>query len=136
MFYYDVETYDAMVLVKADSPMDAIELACEKLTRLDRDGEFFLRLFDDNDDGILRCRFVEPLQIANPTGKDEAHGAWFGIQFDDTNYEKPIRYYVQPMNFNGSQISPEQMEAWEEGVDADHMQHRTANVNNVVRSMS
>jgi hypothetical protein len=100
----------------------------EKITRLDRDGEFFLRLFDDNDDGILRCRFVEPLQIANPTGKDEAHGAWFGIQFDDTNYEEPICYYVQPMNFNGSQISAEQMEAWEEGVDADHMQHRTANV--------
>ena len=31
MFYYDVETDDAMVLVRADSPLDAIELACEEM---------------------------------------------------------------------------------------------------------
>jgi hypothetical protein len=31
MFYYDVETDDEMVLVKADSPIDAIELACQEM---------------------------------------------------------------------------------------------------------
>ena len=100
----------------------------EKLTRLDRDGEFFMRMFDNRDDGVLRVRFVEPLQIKTPPGYGPEGGVWFGIKFDRLDYEEPIGYFIRPMNYDGGALDGNQIRIWERMIPAENMQHRKANV--------
>lgn len=100
----------------------------EKITRLDRDGEYFLRYIDNKDDGILRVRFVEPIQIQDPPGMGPPQNVWFGIQFDGEDYEEALRYFIKPSTYDGGIVSDSQMAAWRRGVPAEEMQHLTANV--------
>ena len=112
---------------------DEIELFCkvnryrrrqnEKVTRLDRDGEFFLRYDETNPDGVLRVRFIEPLLVWTPPGKDTTEDVWFGIQFKG-DYENPLGYYIRPANSLGNTLNEE----WSKMIPADEIQHRTANV--------
>lgn len=97
----------------------------EKLTRLDRDGEYFLRFFEDRPDGILRVRFVEPLLVQTPPNRSEVDDVWFGIQFAPGDYEEPLRYHVRTATYTGTNITDE---AWQEGILADQIQHRKVNV--------
>ena len=116
---------------------DELELFCqknqyrrvqgEKLTRLDRDGEFFLRFFDNRDDGILRVRFVEPILVQTPPGMGSEGGVEFGIGFENEDYTEPVRYFVRPADYQGKTDSAAD-QRWRRGVDADQMQRRTANV--------
>jgi len=100
----------------------------EKLTRLDRDGEYFLRLFRDRDDGVLRVRFVEPLLVQTPPGLDQDNdNVWFGIKFDGNDYEEPLEYYIRAANYQGG-MSGDMVSQWQTGVPAEDMIHRTANV--------
>lgn len=99
----------------------------EKLNRLDRDGEYFLRFFDNRPDGILRVRFVEPLLVQTPPGYGAEGDVWFGIGFKDGDYETPDRYYIRSSSYDGSLTDQMQAE-WRRGVPADEIQHRTANV--------
>jgi hypothetical protein len=100
----------------------------EKITRLDRDGEYFLRFFENHRDGILRVRFVEPLLVRTPPGLGPEGGVWFGIAFEGEDYETPVRYHVRPATFDGSSFTADQIARWTAGVQADDIQHRTANV--------
>lgn len=97
----------------------------EKLTRLDRDGEFFLRMYDNSEDGVLRVRFIEPLMVQTPPGFGTEGDVWFGIKFDG-DYEDPQGYYVRPANYDGA--SNESYSQWRKPVSPDDMQHRKANV--------
>jgi len=100
----------------------------EKITRLDRDGEFFLRFQDNRDDGILRVNFLEPLLIQDPPGLGPQQGVWFGIQFDNNQYEEPTGYYLRPADYLGGDLSLEHVAAWRTPLPADEVQRRTANV--------
>lgn len=99
----------------------------EKWTRLDRDGEYFLRYFEDAEDGILRVRFVEPLLVQTPPGMTEADNVWFGIQFRNTDYEEAVRYYIRSTTYDGG-TNADLESKWRTGVDAKDIQHRKANV--------
>jgi len=113
---------------------DEIQLFCktnrwrkrqnEKITRQDRDGEFFLRFFEDHPDGVLRVRFIEPLLVWTPPGKSTADDVWFGIQYDG-DYEDPQGYYIRPSNYLGTSQSDAE---WRQMVPACEIQHRTVNV--------
>lgn len=99
----------------------------EKLTRLDRDGEFFLRYFRDSADGILRVRFVEPILVQTPPGMIEGENVVHGIGFDNYDYETPTRYFVRSATHYGGMTGAME-EEWKMGVPAHDMQHRTVNV--------
>lgn len=99
----------------------------EKLARLDRDGEFFLRFIESRDDGILRVRFVEPILVRTPPRYGPEGGVWFGIQFNDEDYEEPIRYFIRPATYDGG-LTANQEAVWRRGVLAEKIQHRKANV--------
>ena len=96
----------------------------EKLIRKDRDGEYFLRYFADDPDGILRVRFVEPLLVWTPPGKGPIDDVWFGIQYKG-DYENPVGYYVRPANYLGSTQAEDD---WSRMIPAKEIQHRTVNV--------
>jgi hypothetical protein len=100
----------------------------EKLRRLDRDGEFFMRLLDNRDDGILRVRFVEPLLIQTPPGMGPEGNVWFGIKFDGNDYEEPVGYYIRPANYDGGTLTQSQGDLWRRLVPSSMMQHSKANV--------
>ena len=90
----------------------------EIVRRKDRDGECFLRFFP-HEDGILRIRFVEPEQIASPTGSLINPSASFGIETLPGDVETPIGYWIDGVL-----------------VDASEIQHRKANVDaNVKRGL-
>jgi hypothetical protein len=99
----------------------------EKLTRLDRDGEFFLRFLDNKADDILRVRFIEPILVQDPPGKSAVTNTWFGVQFDGIDYEEPLGYYIRPATYDGG-LSVEQSDLWGRMVPAEDIQHRTVNV--------
>ena len=99
----------------------------EKLTRLDRDGEYFLRFVENREDGVLRVRFIEPILIQDPPGRGPETRTWFGVQFDGIDYEEPMGYYVRPATYTGG-LDPEAQAQWEQMVPAGEIQHRTANV--------
>ena len=99
----------------------------EKLTRLDRDGEFFLRFFDNKPDGVLRVRFVEPILVQTPPGFGPEGGVWFGIRFDNNDFEEAVRYYIRSSTYDGG-MTDEMSAAWRRGVPADQIQHRKVNV--------
>jgi len=83
--------------------------------RLDRDGEVFLRFFEDKISGMLRVRFVEPEQVAAPPSDLTA---LYGLVMDDQDAEQIEAYWIQSLS-----TSP----TWEE-VPAAEVQHRKANV--------
>src|SRR5271157_2433283 len=75
----------------------------ETVRRLDRDGERFLRLFVDEENGELNVRFVEPLEVQNPPDRSAADGVYFGIEFKRTSggdhlpvydIETPVNYFL------------------------------------------
>ena len=90
----------------------------EIVRRRDRDGEAFLRLFVDND-GMTHVRFIEPEQIATPTGAENDPTLTFGIHTDHKDVETVLDYCID--------------EAW---IDAANIQHRKTNVDaNVKRGL-
>ncbi|NLS92034.1 MAG: phage portal protein [Planctomycetaceae bacterium] len=90
----------------------------EIVRRRDRDGEAFLRLFVDAD-GMTHLRFIEPEQIAAPTGSENDPAVTFGIRTDLADVETVLDYCVD--------------ETW---IDASCIQHRKANVDaNVKRGL-
>jgi hypothetical protein len=99
----------------------------EKLTRLDRDGEYFLRFFRDADDGVLRVRFIEPILVQTPPGRLDDVDVVMGIGFAPGDYETPTRYYVRAATYSGG-MTPDMETNWRAGVPAEEIQHRTANV--------
>jgi capsid protein len=90
----------------------------EIVRRRDRDGEAFLRLFVDSD-GMTHVRFIEPEQIATPTGAENDPTLTFGIRTDPRDVETVLDYCID--------------EAW---IDSANIQHRKANVDaNVKRGL-
>jgi hypothetical protein len=100
------------------------KVQAEKLTRGDRDGEYFLRLIEDREDGILRVRFVEPIAIQNPPGMGPINGVWFGIKFNDFDYEEPEGYFIRTLNYDGGSDD----QSWANPIPAREIQHRKLNV--------
>ena len=100
----------------------------EKLTRYDRDGEYLLQYYDTKDDGILRVRFKEPLLLRDPPGYGPEGNVWFGIRFEEDDYETPLQYYFCPANYDGGTLDGNRMAAWRHGVAPEDVQHRKANV--------
>lgn len=98
----------------------------EKVTRGDRDGEFFLRKY--RNDEVLRVRFVEPMAVQTPGGMSEADGVWFGIKFNQNNYEEPEGYFIRQFNFDGGPLTADQEVAWSRMIEAKDIQHRKYNV--------
>ncbi len=98
----------------------------ETVRRLDRDGERFLRLFPDVERGLLRVRFVEPLEIQNPPGATAADGWFFGIRFArhaaGLDMETPLEYAIVNVNPQNS------VAELRETVPAGEIQRLTANV--------
>jgi len=82
--------------------------------RMDRDGEVFLRLFDA--DGRLTVRLIEPEQVRQPLGRQEA---LFGIEVDPLDAETVRAYWVQ--------VDPRQLDSFQR-IPAEQVQHRKANV--------
>ena len=90
----------------------------EIVRRRDRDGEAFLRLFLDND-GLTHVRFIEPEQIATPTGAENDPTLTFGIRTDPNDVETVLDYCID--------------ETW---IEAANIQHRKTNVDaNVKRGL-
>lgn len=86
----------------------------EIVRRKDRDGEAFLRFFEDEDS--VYVRFVEPWQVKPP---DDNRDDKFGIKTDPDDVETVLGYWI-----DGKEV------------DADEIQHRKANVDcNVRRGM-
>jgi capsid protein len=98
----------------------------ETIRRLDRDGERFLRFFPDAEAGMLRVRFVEPLEIQNPPGATAAEGWFFGIRFAQhaagLDMETPVEYAIVDVSPQGS------VSGLREKVPAEQVQRLTANV--------
>jgi hypothetical protein len=98
----------------------------ETVRRLDRDGERFLRFFPDVESGVLRVRFIEPLEIQNPPGAAAADGWFFGIRFarhsGGLDMETPLEYAVVDINPQGSVTELREI------VPATDVQRLTANV--------
>jgi hypothetical protein len=99
----------------------------EKLTRGDRDGEYFLRFIEDRPDGVLRVRFIEPLLIQDPPGKSAATDTWFGVQFDGNDYEEPTGYYIKPSTYDGG-MTDTMNSMWSTMIPATEIQHCKFNV--------
>jgi len=103
---------------------DYREVQIEHRRRLDRDGESFIRFHEENEDGVLRVRFVEPRLVWTPPGKSQQDDVWFGIQFKG-DYEDPQGYYIRPTNYLGTTIDDAR---WGTMVPKDAILHRKANV--------
>lgn len=97
----------------------------EKVERKSRDGEYFLRFYEEGD--RLRVRFVEPLLVWSPPGKTEVNDCLFGIQYRKGNYERPLGYYIRRTNYQGAEYGYMQ-DAWERMIPTEEMQHGKANV--------
>lgn len=87
----------------------------EIVRRLDRDGEVFLRYFEDGQGGT-RIRFVEPEQVAPPRDLPQESPASHGILTDADDVETVKGYYID------GQLT-----------DAAEIQHRKANVDRNVK---
>ncbi|QDV76123.1 phage portal protein [Botrimarina mediterranea] len=87
----------------------------ELVRRLDRDGEVFLRYFDDGRGGT-RIRFVEPEQVAPPRELGDDSPSSHGVLTDADDVETVLGYYI-----DGRLI------------DAGEIQHRKANVDRNVK---
>lgn len=71
---------------------DEAELQREALLRYDRDGEFFLRRFEQPN-GLHLWRFVEPECVRSPGG-DSGPGRSFGVECDPEDIATVLAYYV------------------------------------------
>ncbi len=87
----------------------------EVVRRLDRDGEVFLRYFEDGRGGT-RVRFIEPEQVAPPRDLPQDSPASHGILTDPDDVETVLGYYIDGRL-----------------VDASDIQHRKANVDRNVK---
>jgi hypothetical protein len=86
----------------------------EHLRRFDRDGEVIIRKFKHKDELKIRC--VEPWQLSQPAGKENAS---FGIETDEDDVETVVNYWIDG-----------------EAIDPQDIQHRKANVDcNVKRGV-
>ncbi len=98
----------------------------ETIRRLDRDGERFLRFFTDVENGLLRVRFIEPLEIQNPLGATAADGWFYGIRFArhaaGLDMETPLEYAIVDVTPQGT------VSELREKVPAADVQRLTANV--------
>ena len=98
----------------------------ETVRRLDRDGKRFLRFFPDVEQGVLRVRFIEPLEIQNPPGATASDGWFFGIRFarhaSGLDMETPLEYAIVNVTPQGS------VTMLRETVPAADVQRLTANV--------
>lgn len=88
----------------------------ENQFRLDRDGEVFLRFFEE--DGYLVVRYIEPEDVQTPLNLAVSPNVRFGIEVAEMDVETPVAYHVRYRW--GTQ------ERWER-VDASEVQHRKAN---------
>lgn len=67
--------------------------------RLHKHGEFFLRLYPD-EDNVTKARFIEPAQIKPPAGAD-SEGPWsWGILTDPGDTQTPRAYNVHDFQTN------------------------------------
>ena len=90
----------------------------ETVLRYDRDGEAFLRFFLAPD-GTTRLRFIEPGQVATPSGLLGDPTTSFGIRTEPDDVETVLEYYVDG-----------------QAVPAADVQHRKTNVDaNVKRGL-
>lgn len=87
----------------------------EIVKRRDRDGECFIRIFNDNR-GNTQIRFVEPDQIYTPKTKANDKSHYFGIHTHKDDVETIYGYWVD-----------------NQYIRADEIQHRKANVDRNVR---
>lgn len=87
------------------------DFQAECRTRGDRDGEAIVRFFEQA--GLVHLRFVEPICLSQPAGKDTAT---FGIETRPKDVETPVTYYID-----------------EEPVEAFDIQHRKYNVDRNVK---
>jgi len=85
----------------------------EIVRRKDRDGECFIRLFDDAD-GIARLRFIEPDQVATPPQSSADPAASLGVLAEPHDVETVLGYYV-----DGHLIPAEAVQHRKAGVDAN-----------------
>lgn len=96
----------------------------EKAERKSRDGECFLWLLEE--DQRLRVKFIEPLLVWTPPTRSESTGTWFGIQFKDGDYERPVGYFVRRMDLIGADTTDGA--AWNRMITADKILHHKVNV--------
>jgi len=85
----------------------------EIVRRKDRDGECFLRLFAASD-GTTGVRFVEPDQVATPTGRSGDPAASLGIQTDPHDVETVVGYWIDGQLVDAAEIQHRKL-----GVDAN-----------------
>lgn len=124
MNHYVVGTGATYNLVSADEDQDPPPALCKKLKRffkkfvkvnkwkdMERDmerrllvhGEFFLRLFPD-EDNVTKVRFVEPQQVIPPVGESST-GDWsWGIQTAPGDTRTPLAYNVRDFRNNEDEI--------------------------------
>jgi len=102
------------------------KVQCEKVERKSRDGEYFLQVIEKG--GIVRVRFVEPLCVGwEPDGvRDDGKEILLGIEYEQGDYENPLRYHVRTMSFHGGMLDPEKIQT--RPITASEMQHRKVNV--------
>jgi len=105
----------------------------EKLTRLDRDGEFFLQYGTDTIDWhgeeqtVLAVDFIEPLLVQDPPGMGPQTNTWFGVQYGGNRYSRPLGYYIKHAMYDGT-MNADMDRLWREMIPASEIQHRKANV--------
>lgn len=61
--------------------------------RLFRDGEVFIRFFDNESEGKTKIRFIRPQFIMNPKNKELSANITHGIETDPEDIEQVISYY-------------------------------------------
>lgn len=83
----------------------------ESVLRLDRDGEFFRRLFVGG--GDVKVRFVEPHQVAAPEGMVDPNKA-FGIETEPDDVQTVINYWI-----DGTPVDPEEIQHVKLNVDSN-----------------
>ncbi|HUS39187.1 MAG TPA: phage portal protein, partial [Pirellulales bacterium] len=83
----------------------------ESVLRLDRDGEYFRRLFVG--DGDVKVRFVEPHQVSAPTGSIDPNKA-FGIETDPEDVQTVLSYWI-----DGAAVAPEEIQHVKLNVDSN-----------------
>jgi hypothetical protein len=102
----------------------------EKLRRGDRDGEFLLRKFhEENEKGyrVLRLRFQEPRLLWDPPTRGPKDDVWFGIQFRGGNYQDAQGYFLRPADYLGTTDAAGNAR-WDTVIDKAEIQHRKFNV--------
>lgn len=87
----------------------------EIVRRRDRDGEVFVRIFEQSD-GTSHIRFVEPGQVVTPRELQSDSTIRFGVQTEPHDVESVVAYYIDGQR-----------------VDAQHIQHRKGQVDRNAR---